>query len=222
MRFYEIINENSNLDMSHDARMQRAKDMGFDTDTVLNIGGSVGDVFVSSSLLHSWNEYYYRQDENFLELEAFLNAVNHLSEYGGEVYRYIALNDISELDLKNIGDHWTIERYLAEDIADRWTFTHNHGGKQKFIIEATIPAKSVSIYSVDLYGNPEEQEVNPTKINSIKVYPIGDATAVYETQGGVFLPNAHHGGEMGVSHADVRSINAAFDPSQKNSGNIMS
>jgi len=83
MRFYEIINENSNLDMSHDARMQRAKDMGFDTDTVLNIGGSVGDVFVSSSLLHSWNEYYYRQDENFLELEAFLNAVNHLSEYGG-------------------------------------------------------------------------------------------------------------------------------------------
>ena len=212
------------LDMSPEGRMTRAVEMGFNVENVLNIGGTVGDVFVSSNLLQSWNEYYYRQDENFNELESFLNAVNHISEYGGKVYRYITLNDISELDLKNIGDHWTIEKYLAEDIAERFTYTYNQGSKQKFLIEATIPAKSVSINSVDLTGNPEEQEVNPTRITSLKVSHLGSNDVVYESQGGDYLPTTPSEGsreEIGVSHKNIRSVNAAFDPDYKDSANLL-
>jgi hypothetical protein len=110
--------------------------------------------------LESWTDYYGSEDTATSELGEYDYAVHKLHGQGGRVWRVIFANSPDEVNLKDIGNHWTTDSANISDyVHQNWEY-YGKDKKHVYVVEATIGPNNVSNTSVDVSGNPHEKEVN--------------------------------------------------------------
>jgi antitoxin component YwqK of YwqJK toxin-antitoxin module len=133
-------------------------------------------------ILKSWVNYYGSDDTANWELESYESEVEDLIENGGNIYRCLFVDDISEVKLNDIGHHWTISRDNVIDVIEINQQYYGKDKKKTIVIEAYVEPNSITIDGVDVKGNPHEKEVNIIKGKDVKIKQI------FEYIGRKFIP----------------------------------
>ena len=105
-------------------------------------------------------------------MDSYEYYVDSLIKNGGSIFRVFFVNDISEIDMDNLGDHWTVGKDFIGDIADNNREYYGEGKKLDIVIEAYVEPNSITVDGVDVSGNPHEKEVNVKDGKSIVVKNI--------------------------------------------------
>lgn len=102
---------------------------------------------------------YFGEKRGEDEYSDYKWTVDRLIERGGKVYRLVFANSPEEVATDKLGWHWTAD---PSNIAnyERSIGAYYGRGENPYVIEAVVPPNSISNESVDIAGNPEEQEVN--------------------------------------------------------------
>ena len=134
------------------------------------------------NILKSWGNYYGSDDTANWELESYESEVEDLIENGGNIYRVLFVDNLSEVNLKDMGNHWTTSRNNVIDVAE---INRQYYGKNKqkvIVIEGYVEPNSITIEGVDVKGNPHEKEVNIINGKDVKIKQI------FEYVGRKFIP----------------------------------
>jgi len=175
------------LDMSKKARMQRARDMGFDTDTVWYHG--TGRQFSSFdpkaegefSSIDTNNVVTFTTDENIAKRYAKESAVSE-KQWDDELNRYI----------KN-GNPRIVEAYLPSNIKNIDAIGRHHDSK--WMIGEQEKARNQGFDGVRFNGLADDVYYNP-------LAGASDITQIFDP-------------------SNIRSVNAAFDPMEKDSAELL-
>jgi hypothetical protein len=79
-------------------------------------------------ILKSWGNYYGSDDTANWELDSYESEVEDLIENGGNIYRVLFVDNLSEINLKDMGNHWTTSRDNVIDVAE---INQQYYGKNK-------------------------------------------------------------------------------------------
>ena len=123
-------------------------------------------------ILKSWINYYGSDNTANWELELYESEVEDLIENGGNIYRVLFIDNLSEVNLKDMGNHWTTSRNNVIDVAE---INQQYYGKNKqkvIVIEGYVEPNSITIEGVDIKGNPHEKEVNIINGKDVKIKQI--------------------------------------------------
>jgi hypothetical protein len=126
--------------------------------------------------LDSWTDYYGNEETAKSELGNYDYDVHKLHEKGGKVWRVIFANSPDEVNLKDLGNHWTTDSSNISDYVDQnWEY-YGKDKKHVYVIEATIGPNNVSNELVDVSGNAHEKEVNIINLGqaTYKLYDYSD------------------------------------------------
>lgn len=110
--------------------------------------------------LDSWTDYYGSEDTAKSELGNYDYDVYQLHERGGKVWRVIFANSPDEVNMKDIGNHWTTDPSNISDYVDHNWEWYGKDKKHVYVIQATVGPNNISNTQVDVSGNPHEKEVN--------------------------------------------------------------
>jgi antitoxin component YwqK of YwqJK toxin-antitoxin module len=157
-------------------------------------------------ILKSWGNYYGSDDTANWELESYESEVEDLIENGGNIYRVLFVDNLSEVNLKDMGNHWTTSRNNVIDVAE---INQQYYGKNKqkvIVIEGYVEPNSITIEGVDVKGNPHEKEVNIINGKDVKIKQI------FEYVGRKFIPI-----DMNINEQmeDKENILKSFEPKKE-------
>jgi hypothetical protein len=119
-----------------------------------------------------------------IKLKLLLNEIMKFPFSKIKVYRGIKLNDVSDLDMNNLGVHFTAEPSVANSM-DNWMTSLNKTGNELFIISAWIDVDDIN-FPATLNSNsdyPREYEIVMDKNVKLKI-------DVEDNYGEVVLSNA--------------------------------
>jgi antitoxin component YwqK of YwqJK toxin-antitoxin module len=158
------------------------------------------------NILKSWGNYYGSDDTANWELESYESEVEDLIENGGNIYRVLFVDNLSEVNLKDMGNHWTTSRNNVIDVAE---INQQYYGKNKqkvIVIEGYVEPNSITIEGVDVKGNPHEKEVNIKEGKGVKIKQI------FEYVGRKFIPI-----DMNINEQmeDKDNILKSFEPKKE-------
>lgn len=110
------------------------------------------------------DQHYDDLPTSELELSWYLRKVQQLQKEGGTIYRLVFLNDKKDLNVTQLGHHWTIKNefnHLYNELYDEL----EDKGKSPYIIIAEIEPDSIHVdYSLEYFTElPEEYEVTLKK-----------------------------------------------------------
>lgn len=203
------------LDMSDEARMQRAHEMGFNIEEPFST--VIGPLYAQQHVMDSWSAHY-GNDEG---LEYYLEAVANISVKGGRIFRVIFLKDnMAEIDLKNLGDHWCLDKEQAEMIARLFAWRDEPNG-EPFLISADIPPNSIDLTGVDIQDNSEELEIMLRKGTPLRNIMINDMSRKEHLAWKPKDTVSESASTSTFLSTHFRSVDAAFDPAKANSGDLM-
>lgn len=213
------------LDMSQNARLQRAKDMGFDTDNVYYHGTfeDFNEFNEYAADLKSTTPDYSRFGFHFSPIkDAAENRLNDIPEIAKREGRNVPANSsqVMETYLK-----YKNPLRLSENRSGRWGAVDIYQAIMneaeikgvKGVSDADIDAHYDDAFEingevfVDLYDVQEQREAIRKWLSS-----MGYDSIVYE--------NDFEGGGDSViifDPSNIRSVNAAFDPDKKDSSNLL-
>jgi antitoxin component YwqK of YwqJK toxin-antitoxin module len=157
-------------------------------------------------ILKSWGNYYGSDDTANWELDSYESEVEDLIENGGNIYRVLFVDNLSEINLKDMGNHWTTSRDNVIDVAE---INQQYYGKNKqkvIVIEGYVEPNSITIEGVDVKGNPHEKEVNIINGKDVKIKQI------FEYVGRKFIPI-----DMNINEQmeDKENILKSFEPKKE-------
>jgi antitoxin component YwqK of YwqJK toxin-antitoxin module len=157
-------------------------------------------------ILKSWGNYYGSDDTANWELDSYESEVEDLIENGGNIYRVLFVDNLSEINLKDMGNHWTTSRDNVIDVAE---INQQYYGKNKqkvIVIEGYVEPNSITIEGVDVKGNPHEKEVNIKEGKGVKIKQI------FEYVGRKFIPI-----DMNINEQmeDKDNILKSFEPQKE-------
>ena len=119
------------------------------------------DPSVYADAQNKLTEYCCGVGEPEYDLDEYKTAVNSLIKKGGELYRLVFLNEFSDLNFEDlIWNRWATSAHNLYELGGNH---HHHYGANKplsLVIEAIVPANSVSNQGIDIAGNPGRYEVN--------------------------------------------------------------
>jgi hypothetical protein len=127
-----------------------------------------------NDVISNWTDYYGSEEKATDEFNSYISDFNRKFNQGGFVYRIIFVNSIEELNLNDIGQHWTLETYYIDDFIDNLWMHYGKNKKIAAVIELYTEPNNITPAS-DVVGNPEEKEINlidlaKTKINKLYQY----------------------------------------------------
>jgi len=130
---------------------------------------SLGNPEYADNVLESFKEYYGDEDGQW-QFDNYRATVDNLIANGGSVYRVVFAESPEQVNLQSPGTHWTIDSDTAGFIAGKFSIDGAQGNA--YLMKATVRPGSISNGSVDLQGNPSEQEVNvaPGSISEVTLY----------------------------------------------------
>jgi antitoxin component YwqK of YwqJK toxin-antitoxin module len=157
-------------------------------------------------ILKSWGNYYGSDDTANWELDSYESEVEDLIENGGNIYRVLFVDNLSKINLKDMGNHWTTSRDNVIDVAE---INQQYYGKNKqkvIVIEGYVEPNSITIEGVDVKGNPHEKEVNIKEGKGVKIKQI------FEYVGRKFIPI-----DMNINEQmeDKDNILKSFEPQKE-------
>jgi hypothetical protein len=133
-------------------------------------------------IIKAWVEYYSSQETGENDYWEYYYAVESLEEKGGKLYRVLFVNDLKEINVKEIGDSWTISKYEVEIVAETNKMYYGEKKKMSIVVEIETEPHNITIEGVDLIGNPHEKEVNIINFDKTKILGF------YEVKGKDLIP----------------------------------
>jgi hypothetical protein len=129
------------------------------------------DLFPGYSKPENEDEECYYQDR----AGAVEDAEDLIAKFGGlgnpvQIFRVLHVDKKEDIDLENLGEHWTIDAKQAV-----WLASHTLAlAKPWFLIHATIPAKQVDWATTlrQQFNHPDEMEINLPRSAKPKVLKI--------------------------------------------------
>ena len=95
------------------------------------------------------------------DLKYYTDMINNLQENGGLVYRLIFLEDVSNLDTDDLGEHWCLEYTQLSNFYDSLNSDMNEDMLPYYITGYLKPGQINEDYSYGSYEElPHELEVN--------------------------------------------------------------
>lgn len=107
------------------------------------------------------------------ELQWYSNAIEDLNKNGGEIYRLVFLDDLSDLNIEDLGEHWCVEESQLSNFYE--TLSGEHTGKP-YLITGYLKPGQVNVemsyatfeqlpneLEVNLLSDPEKYEIKPYK-----------------------------------------------------------
>ena len=67
------------------------------------------------NIINSWTDYYGSDEKANDELDGYISDFMHKYQRGGNLYRCVFINSLDEINLNELGNHWTLEDYYIND-----------------------------------------------------------------------------------------------------------
>jgi hypothetical protein len=112
-------------------------------------------------ILDSLTDIYGDYDKALSEMYEHIMGFEKLDNKGGRLYRLVYVDSVDDINLDDMGKHWTIDYYIIDDLEESgWEEKFGNGKKYPFVLTIDTEPHNVSIDGVDIENCPEEKEVN--------------------------------------------------------------
>jgi hypothetical protein len=112
-----------------------------------------------------WINFYGSEEKVRDELDEYKEDVDYLIQKGGKIYRVIFADSPEEIRMDDLGLHWTTNEYNMDYYLDSLWTHYGKGKKNAYIAVATVGPNNITNQHVDVFGCPEEKEINIIRPN---------------------------------------------------------
>lgn len=123
--------------------------------------------FDMEQVIDSWEGYYGNRETAKYKLDCFLKEFNVKNTKGGKLYRCLFVDSKEEINISNLGKHWTLEDYYIEDYINNIETYYRNGKKMCIVIELYTEPNNIKFGTI--HENPNEMEVNVIDFSKTKI-----------------------------------------------------